>query len=312
MSRLAYTYSIIARDPGTGQFGVGVQSHAFASGAVVPWAERGVGAVATQAHVDESYGPLGLNLMRAGKSSRQALAALVAADPDPEIRQVAMIDTQGQIATHTGKRCIASAGHQTGDGFSVQGNLLANPQVVPAMAKAYQDSKGDFTERLLQALEAAQDAGGDVRGMQSASLVVVPSPNDPLRRAMVTNLRVDDHDHPLVEMRRLLTIQRAEEWEAQASHAIRQGDLKVANEYYERLRGLVVGSREPLFWYATTLAKHGHADDALRVFGQVFAIEPRWKELIDRLVVSGDFPNDQGLIEKVRALPTKRATATLG
>lgn len=306
MECLAHTYSIVARDHKTGQLGIGVQSHAFACGAIVPWAEAGVGAVATQATADTNYGRLGLALMKAGKTSQQAMAALIAADPRSNIRQVAMVDGSGQVAVHTGKRCIASAGHHIGAGFSIQGNLLKSPSVWENMAKVYASCEGDFSERLLQALEAGQDAGGDIRGMQSAALVVVPGPNDPLKREMVTNLRVDDHDHPLIELRRLLTIQRGQEWYVQAVHAVEVGDLTAAQEHYERLRGLVVGTREPLFWYAVTLTEHGHLDKALPVFALVFAVEPIWHSMIDRLVVSGDFPDDPSAISKVKGLVKKK------
>jgi len=306
MEYLAHTYSIIARDPKTGQLGVGVQSHAFACGAIVPWAEAGIGAIATQATADTNYGRLGLALIRAGKTSQQALAALLASDPRSNVRQVAMIDNAGQVAVHTGKRCIASAGHLVGASFSAQGNLLKNSDVWEKMAKAYINSGGDFSERLLQALEAGQDAGGDMRGMQSAALVVVPGPNDPLKREMVTNLRVDDNDQPLLELRRLLTIQRGQEWYIQAIHAVETGNMELAHEYQENLRGLVVGTREPLFWYAVTLAEHGHIDNALPLFALVFQVEPAWYEMLDRLIVSGNFPDDPGAITKVKALAKKR------
>jgi uncharacterized Ntn-hydrolase superfamily protein len=306
MDSLAHTFSIVARDPKTGQLGIGVQSHAFACGAIVPWAEAGVGAVATQATADTNYGRLGLALMKAGKTSQQALAALIAADPRSSVRQVAMIDGTGQVAAHTGKRCISSAGHHTGAGFSVQGNLLKGSSVWESMAKAYTTTEADFSERLLRTLEAGQDAGGDIRGMQSAALMVVPGPNDPLKREMVTNLRVDDNDHPLVELRRLLTIQRGQEWYVQAVHAVEIGDMALADQHYERLRGLVVGTREPLFWYAVTLTEHGYLEKALPVFALVFAVEPIWHSTIDRLVVSGDFPDDPAAISKVKALVKKK------
>jgi uncharacterized Ntn-hydrolase superfamily protein len=306
MDHLVHTYSIIARDPKTGQLGIGVESHAFACGAIVPWAEAGIGAIATQATADTNYGRLGLALMRAGKTAQQALAALIAADPRSNIRQVAIIDNMGQVAAHTGKRCIASSGHVTGANFSVQGNLLRSPDVWEKMSKAYVNSEGDFSERLLRALEAGQDAGGDMRGMQSAALVVVPGPNDPFKREMVTNLRVDDNDQPLIELRRLLTVQRGQEWYIQAVHAVETGNLASAREYSENLRGLVVGTREPLFWYAVTLAEHGYLDEALPIFALVFAVEPIWGSMIDRLVVSGNFPDDPAAITKVKALVKKR------
>jgi uncharacterized Ntn-hydrolase superfamily protein len=163
-SRLAHTFSIVARDPQSGEMGVAVQSHWFSVGSVVTWAEAGVGAVATQSLVEISYGPLGLALMRAGKSPSEALAALLAADERRELRQVAMVDTQGRMATHTGARCIADAGHETGESFSVQANMMARPDVWPAMARAYREAEGDLAESLLTALEAGQAAGGDIRG----------------------------------------------------------------------------------------------------------------------------------------------------
>lgn len=302
MKTLAHTYSIAARDPETGQLGVGVQSHYFAAGLAVPWLERGVGAVATQAFVDISYGKLGLALMRAGKSAEQALAALVAADPESDVRQVAMVDNKGRVAVHTGKRCIAYAGHVVGEGFSVQGNLLANADVYKEMAKAYREAEGDFGERLLRALEAAQKAGGDVRGKQSAGLVIVPGPDDPLESENIVNLRVDDNKNPLIELRRLLTVQHCYIWEERAEQAVEKGDLEKAKKYYGKMRGLVVGTREPQFWYATALVEHGHLDQALPIFAEVFTIEPIWLELIDRLVEVGFFPDDPVAIAKTKAV----------
>lgn len=302
MDPLAHTFSIVARDPNTRQFGVGVQSHWFASGAVVPWAEKGVGAVATQAMADLSYGRLGLALMRAGKSASQALAALTTADDQSDIRQVAMVDSAGRVAVHTGARCISYTCSTTGDGYSVQANLMQNPGVCRAMAQAFESAKGDFSERLMQALEAGQDAGGDVRGRQSAGLLVVPGPDDPVSDAAITNLRVDDSDEPLMELRRLLTIQRGYEWHTRAIYAVETGDMAAAREYFRKLRGLIVGTREPHFWYAVTLAEHGHVEDALPIFRDVFTVEPIWRDLIDRFVESGDFPNNEEIIKQVKAL----------
>ncbi len=306
MKHRTHTYSIVARDAESGQLGIGVQSRYFACGAVVPWAERGVGAVATQATVDTSYGRLGLALMRAGKSAQQALAALVIADPESAIRQVAMVDAKGGVAVHTGSRCVAHAGHIIGEGFSTQGNLLANSKVWGAMAEAFKAAKGDLSERLMQALEAGEDAGGDARGKQSAALIVVPGPDDPLAREMITNLRVDDSDHPLVELRRLLTIQRGYEWQAQAIHALERGNLEQAREYYGKLRGLVVGVREPHFWYAAALLEHGHVEEALPILAEVFKVEPVWRTLLDRLAAAGLFPNDPDLIAKVKAVAEEK------
>ena len=207
---LAHTFSIVARDPHSGEMGVAVQSHWFSVGSVVAWAEAGVGAVATQALVEVSYGPLGLALMRAGKSAPEALSALLAADKERELRQVAMVDTQGGVAVHTGDRCIADAGHEAGDGFSVQANMMANPKVWPAMAQAYREAEGNLAERLLVALEAGQVAGGDLRGRQSAAIRIVKpvSTGRPWVDTMM-DLRVEDHAEPIRELRRLVDLHRA-------------------------------------------------------------------------------------------------------
>ena len=202
---LAHTYSIVARDPVTGDMGVAVQSHYFSVGPTVPWAEAGVGAVATQSLVLVDYGPYGLDLMRKGMSARQALDSLLRADAHHEGRQVAMIDTQGRVAAFTGGSCIPDAGDAQGEQFSCQANLMANPTVWPAMKQAFESAKGDLAERMMQALEAAERAGGDIRGRQSAAMIVVKgkASGKPWNDVLV-NLRVEDHDHPLVELRRLL------------------------------------------------------------------------------------------------------------
>ncbi|HEY7408378.1 MAG TPA: DUF1028 domain-containing protein, partial [Gemmatimonadaceae bacterium] len=167
------TYSIVARDSVTGEIGVAVQSHWFSVGALVPWAEAGVGAVATQSFVDPRYGPLGLELIRLGRSAPDALRALVSSDADSAVRQVAMIDAQGRVAAFTGTRAIRAAGQRIGAQYSVQANLMEKPTVWPAMARAFETARGDLAERLLAALEAAEREGGDIRGRQSAAIVVV-------------------------------------------------------------------------------------------------------------------------------------------
>src|SRR5216683_3846227 len=196
-SRPVHTFSIVARDPATGELGVAVQSHWFSVGAMVPWAEAGVGAVATQSFVDASYGPLGLELMRAGRSAPEALRGLLAADDGRDVRQVAMIDAQGRVAAHTGSKCIAAAGNLVGANYSVQANLMEKPSVWPAMARAFEAATGDLTDRLLAALEAAQREGGDIRGQQSAAILVVSG--KPTGRAWIdrkVDLRVEDSADP--------------------------------------------------------------------------------------------------------------------
>jgi uncharacterized Ntn-hydrolase superfamily protein len=197
-NRPIHTYSIVARDPATGEIGVAVQSHWFSVGAVVPWVEAEVGGVATQSIADPSYGKLSLDLMRAGKSAPQALSALLASDQGRELRQVAMIDAQGRVAAHTGELNIPAAGHQTGENYSVQANLMLNDRVWPAMADAFESAEGDLAERMMQALEAAQAVGGDIRGEQSAALVVVAGRNtgQPWSDRRF-DLRVEDSSEPL-------------------------------------------------------------------------------------------------------------------
>lgn len=297
------TYSIVARDAATGELGVAVQSHWFSVGSVVPWAEAGVGAVATQSFVEPSYGPLGLALMRAGKSAPEALAALLAADANREVRQVAMIDAHGRVAAHTGARCVQAAGHATGDGFSVEANLMDNPRVWPAMRGAFEATKGDLAERMLAALEAAEAAGGDIRGRQSAALLVV--------RGSATGkpwsdrrfeLRIEDHPAPLVELRRLLVLARAYE------HMNRGDDLSTdakwdeASREYAEAAKLAPGIVELQFWHAATLAAAGKIEEACPLFADVFRREPKWRELVPRLPAAGLLPNDQKLIDAVVAI----------
>lgn len=207
------TYSIVARDPATGDFWVAVQSHWFQVGRVVAWAKAGEGAVATQSFVETSYGPKGLRLMAGGKSAQQALDRLLAADEQRDVRQVAMVDSIGRVATWTGPRCIEAAGHHQGKGYSVQANLMQGPEVWPAMAKAFENTKGDLASRMLAALQAAQAEGGDIRGRQSAALLVVPAKasGKPWEDRSV-DLRIADHPQPLRELQRLLALHRAYPW----------------------------------------------------------------------------------------------------
>jgi uncharacterized Ntn-hydrolase superfamily protein len=217
------------------------------------------------------------------------------------------------VAAHTGAQCVAFAGHICGEQFSVQGNLLSSASVYEAMAETYRKAVekkvGDFSERLLQTLEAGQDAGGDVRGMQSAALLVVPGPDDPLDWDAITNLRVDDNDHPLVELRRLLTVQRSYEYRMRATHAVEVGNIAEARAHYGNLRGLVVGTREPQFWYAAALAEHGYMDEALPIFAEVFKVEPIWRSLISRLVKAGRLTLKAEDVKRIKALPKEKVAA---
>ncbi|HEY6429512.1 MAG TPA: DUF1028 domain-containing protein [Acidimicrobiales bacterium] len=204
----AVTYSIVARDPDTGALGVGVQSCFFGAGRAVPWLEAGVGAIASQAFSDRSYGSMGLDLLRAAKPAPEILAALLLLDPGKDTRQVGIVDAAGRSAAHTGQKCVPESGHHTGDGFTAQANMMQRPTVPAAMAEAFQTSAAAFPERLLSALQAAEREGGDFRGQQSAALVVVEA--DPRRpwEGRVVDIRVDDHSEPLEELTRLLALER--------------------------------------------------------------------------------------------------------
>jgi uncharacterized Ntn-hydrolase superfamily protein len=298
------TYSIVCRDPATGEIGVAVQSHWFSVGPIVPWAEAGVGAVATQSLVDPAYGPLGLDLMRAGRSAPAALASLVAGDDGRAVRQVAMIDAQGRVDTHTGPRCIAAAG-QVVDGehqFSVQANLMERDEVWPAMAEAYRAATGDLADRMLAALEAAESAGGDIRGRQSAALLIVaPESTGKPWVDRRFDLRIEDHPEPLRELRRLVRLQRAYLHMNAGDAAIEHGNFEEASREYAAAEELAPEIVEIPFWHAVTLAAGGKVEPSLPVFAEVFAREPIWADLVPRLVDAEILPDQPGLIERIQA-----------
>lgn len=298
------TYSIVARDPATGEIGVAVQSHWFSVGSVVPWAEAGVGAVATQSFVDPSYGQLGLDLMRAGKSAPEALKALLAADEGRAVRQVAMVDAQGRVAAHTGEKCIIAAGHQVGRGYSVQANLMDKKTVWPAMARAYETAQGDLIDRLLAALEAAEHEGGDIRGQQAAAIFVVKgkSTGRPWVGAdVVIQLRVEDHPNPVEELKRLVRVHRAYEHMNAGDACSEKKDWNCAAREYGAAEQILPDQMEVVFWHAVTLVTGGRVEEALPLFKKVFAREPRWAELVERLPASDLLPNDPALLARIRA-----------
>src|SRR5713226_3500401 len=300
--RPVHTYSIVARDPATGELGVAVQSHWFSVGTAVPWAEAGVGAVATQSFVDPSYGPLGLALMREGRSAPEALRALLAGDEGRDVRQVAMIDAQGRGAAHTGSKCIPAAGHHTGTNYSVQANLMEKDTVWPAMARAFESATGDLTDRLLVALEAAQREGGDIRGKQSAAILVVSG--KPTGRAWVdrkVDLRVEDSADPLGELRRLVRVRRAYQHMDAGDDCSTQKDWDCAAREYGAAEKLMPEQMEVVFWHAVTLVTGGRVEEALPLFKKVFAQEPKWAELVDRLPAAELLPNDEKLLARIKA-----------
>ncbi len=304
--RPLHTYSIVARDPATGQMGVAVQSHWFSVGSLVTWAEAGVGAVATQSFIDPGYGLLGLDLMRAGKPASRALAALLAADDNAAVRQVAMIDGNGDVAAHTGADCIQAAGHLVGDQFSVQANLMENDTVWDAMARAYKKTSGDLAERLLAALDAAEAEGGDIRGRQSAAILIVAgeSSGKPWKDRLL-DLRVEDSEDPLGELRRLVTLSRAYDHMDAGDGLFTSGDIDGAVREYSAAEAMVPENVEMVFWHAVTLVNAGRMKDARPLFRKVFADPGRgklWAALVPRLPASKLLPDDPELIKSIVAL----------
>ncbi|MGE3275785.1 MAG: DUF1028 domain-containing protein [Vicinamibacterales bacterium] len=302
---LAHTFSIVARDPATGEMGVAVQSHWFAVGSIVTWAEAGVGVVATQSFVDPGYGQRGLELMRAGATAPEALQRLLATDPQRAGRQVAMLDAAGRVDAFTGPSAIAAAGHHVGAQYSTQANMMANETVWPAMARAFEAASGDLADRLLAALDGAQAAGGDVRGRQSAAILVVKAKGSGrpwVGADRVFDLRVDDASDPIAELRRLVRLQRA------YGHANRGDELMTEQRVDQALEEYAAASRlapeivELPFWHAVTLASIGREEEATPIFRAVFAKEPIWAELLTRLPAAGLFPDDPALIARIRAL----------
>ncbi len=298
--RPVHTFSIVARDPATGELGVAVQSHWFSVGPIVPWAEAGVGAVATQSFVDPSYGKNGLELMRGGTSAPEALKQLLAKDEGREVRQVAMIDAQGRVNAWTGKNDIQAAGHIVGQNFSAQANLMLNNRVWPAMARAFETTKGDLAERMLAALDAAQAVGGDIRGRQSAAIIVVTGkPTGLAWKDRVFDLRVDDSPQPLVELRRLVKLQRAYNHMNAGDLAVEKKDNEGVLREYAAAEKLVPTSAEMIYWHAVALVNMGRVDESLPLFRKVFAMDRNWITLTPRLPKSGLLPDDPRVIKRI-------------
>jgi uncharacterized Ntn-hydrolase superfamily protein len=275
------TYSIVARDPATGELGVAVQSHWFSVGSIVPWARPGVGAVATQAIAEVSYGPRALALLAEGADAGEALGRLVAEDPGASNRQVAVVDSSGAVAVHTGERCVSFAGHQLGGGFGCQANMMASDRVWPAMADAFASAPGRLAERLLAALDAGEAAGGDVRGRQSAGLLVVPADGDPWSTAV--SLRIEDDPEPLRELRRLLVMQEAYSLAAEGERLTEEGRYGDAVEWAVRSWELAPENPELRFWAGLAMAQAGMLEQGVEQVRTAIAAHPPWRELLGRL-----------------------------
>lgn len=281
---LVHTFSIVARDEKTGEMAVGVQSHWFSVGTEVPWAEAGVGAVATQSFVDKSYGPKALALLKKGFTPQQALDSLTKADPGRDVRQVAIIDTKGNTAVHTGKNCIQVAKNINGYNFSVQSNMMLGDSVCEYMARSFsQTTAKPLAERVLLALEAAQKAGGDIRGMQAAAIIVVPGNTTETWNNRSVDLRVDDSPRPLKELRRLYNVQTAYRHMNNGDLAVEKNDMTLAMNEYNAAMKLFPANLEMQYWTAITLANNKQVTRALPMLKSVFTSDKNWKELTRRL-----------------------------
>ena len=287
-SPFAHTYSIVAFDPITDEMGVAVQSHWFSVGTVVSWGEAGVGVIATQSFVNTSFGPRGLELLKKGKNPQEVVDELIKSDEGREFRQLAVLDAKGNAASFTGKKCIQPAGNIVGNGFSVQANLMANDKVWPAMAEAFTNSTGPLAERMLIALEAAENAGGDIRGRQSAALLVVRGKSTgKIWEDKLVDLRVDDSSEPLVELRRLLKVHRAYEHMNNGDLAVEKNHMEKAMQEYSTAMEMFPDNLEMRYWTAITLANNRRFDEALSMLKDVFAKDRNWKELTPRLIPNG-------------------------
>jgi uncharacterized Ntn-hydrolase superfamily protein len=291
------TYSIVARDSETGNLGVAVQSHWFSVGSVVTWAESGVGAIATQSFAEPAYGPRGLALMRLDVDPVTALAALTSADANQSRRQVAFVDAGGRVAVHTGDQCIEAAGHVTADGVSCQANMMRGNGVWPAMLEAYHRSSGDLADRLMAALDAAEAAGGDIRGRQSAAMLIVKGAGSGQPwQDRVVDLRVDDAIDPLSELRRLLSVHRGYQHMEIAEQREIAGDMNGSLRAYEEARRLLAGNDEATFWAAILMADAGRADEARALLADITSREPGWRELLLRLPAAGLLSNAESTV----------------
>jgi uncharacterized Ntn-hydrolase superfamily protein len=284
-NNLAHTFSIVARDPKTGEMAVAVQSHWFSVGTVVAWGEAGIGVVATQSFVNKSFGLRGLELLKQGKSPQETMDILLSDDAGKEVRQVAILDTQGRVATHTGKNCIDAAGHLNGANFSVQANMMLNDKVWPAMAAAWKKyEQFPLAERVMEVMKSAQAAGGDIRGKQSAVLMIfAPHKSSEPWNDKLIDLRIDDSKEPIKELERLLKVHRAYEHMNQGDLYTEKNDMANAMKEYNAAMKQFPENLEMKYWTAITLANNKQVSKALPMLKEIYAKDPNWRELTKRL-----------------------------
>jgi uncharacterized Ntn-hydrolase superfamily protein len=287
------TYSIVARDPLSGRFGIAIQTRWPFAGAGCPWVESGVGGVVTQSFTEEAHGPNGLALLRGGRPAADALQTLLDADAGRAVRQVGIVDASGGSASQTGDRCVEAAGHVTADGVAIQANMMDSPTVWPAMLVAWGAPAVSFVDRLLAALRAAEREGGDIRGRQSAALLVSGRPDDPPWKRQF-DVRVDDHRAPLDELERLVRLQLGFEALDRAEELARAGDADGARRAGDDAARLTAGDSQVLVWQAIGLAGSGLVEPARAMFAEAVADNPRWPEFVRRFAASGAQP---GLVD---------------
>ena len=285
---LVSTYSIVARDPETGEMGVAVQSHWFSVGTIVTWGEAGIGVIATQSFVNPAFGPDGLALLKSGMTADEAVNKLIADDEGRDVRQLAIIDVNGNVKSYTGKNCIPGAGNIVGENYSVQANLMLNDKIPGAMSKAFEESKGPLADRLMAALYAAQEAGGDIRGKQSAAILIVKGESTgKVWEDRLIDLRVEDSTEPLKELSRLIEVHRAYDHMNAGDLATEHGDMELAMKEYAAAEKMFPDNEEMKFWHATTLVNNGDLEAALPLFEEVFSKNENYKILTPRLVPIG-------------------------
>jgi uncharacterized Ntn-hydrolase superfamily protein len=299
-SPLAHTYSIVAYDPQTGEIGAAVQSHWFSVGTSVIWGEAGVGVIATQSFVNVSFGIRGLELLKQGKSPQEVVDELLKSDNGREYRQLAVMNAKGQASSYTGKLCIQPAGNIAGENFSVQANLMSNDKIWPSMADKFKKSKGKLAERMLAALEAAEKAGGDIRGKQSAAMIVFTGkPTGKVWEDKIVDLRVDDNKAPLVELKRLLKVHRAYEYMNNGDLATEKNDIEGAMKEYSEAMKMFPKNLEMKFWTAVALANKGKMNEAVPMFKEIFAQDKNWKDITPRLLPNGLLKVDGKQLEQI-------------
>ena len=296
----AHTFSIVARDTDTGEMGVAVQSYWFSVGPIVAWGEAGVGVVATQSFVNPAFGPDGIELMKNGMSADDVLDKLIGEDEGRDLRQLAVLDVNGNVKAYTGKNCIYGAGHIVGKNYSVQANLMLNDKVWSAMSEAFENSTGPLAERMIAALEAGENAGGDIRGKQSACLLIVRGEaTGNLWVDRLIDLRVDDNPEPIEELKRLLKVHRAYEHMNNGDVAVEHGDMELAMREYMAAEEMFPDNEEMKYWHAVTLVNNGDLQNALPIFKEVFNKNENWKTLTPRLLPTGLLKVNQEQLEKI-------------